>query len=412
MSKKICFRSVLLFTIAVFSNASFGQANKPVVTRQPIAVDSSFFATLNATPKHFASNRMSPEGNAATRQQPLRIVSIPTFSSSFTFGGQNFPFSIVGRAPQAGGTTVIPTTLVPMSFFFDEFVDQNGNNITIDTAAISDEIKNSPLFEKSPFSTGNTQFNDAMQRAEFFNLINTKRDENDGDGSWHTLLTTPKTLIPVTVEVPVGSAVLFQAPDGNILALIDINFISSQLNTLLQTEGVTVDTAPIFLTRNAIYGNFVGGNPVSCCIGGFHSAFETKRSGNKIFVQTFAFATSLDSDLSSFIFGDPALFADVNALSHEMAELINDPFVNNITPNYQIPGAPPGVCQNVLETGDVVENLPNDSVAITVDGFTYHPQTEGLLQWFEGKTPSDAIGGAYSYPDTTKLVSPFTPCPQ
>jgi hypothetical protein len=411
MSRKICFRSVLLFTLAVFINASFGQANKPVVTRQPIAVDSSFFATLNAAPKYFASNRMSPEGNAATRQQPLRIVSIPTFNSSFTFGGQTFPFTIAGHAPKAGGTTVIPTTLVPMSFFFDEFVDQNGNNITIDAEAISGEIKNSPLFEKSQFSTGNTQFNDAIQRAEFFNLIN-HDGNNDRDDSWHTLLTTPKTLVPVTIEVPAGSAVVIQVPNGKVLALIDINFISSQLNTLLQTEGVTVDTAPIFLTRNAVYGDFNAGNPLDCCIGGFHTAFETKQAGNKIFVQTFAFATSLDSDVAGQLFGDPALFADVNALSHEMAELINDPFVNNITPNYQIPGAPPGVCQNVLETGDVVENLPNDSVAITVDGFTYHPQTEGLLQWFEGKTPSDAIGGAYSYPDTTKLVTPFTPCPR
>ncbi|HET6840671.1 MAG TPA: hypothetical protein VFK06_03170 [Candidatus Angelobacter sp.] len=411
MRNKIHLYCALLLTFTVFSNASFGQANKPVVTRQPIAVDSSYFATLKASPKHFASNRMSAAGNAAARQQPFRIVSIPTFNSSFTFGGQTFPFTMAGHAPQAGGTTMIPTTMVTMSFFFDEFVDQNGNNITIDAAAISDEIKNSPLFEKSPFSTGNTQFNDAIQRAEFFNIINRDGD-NNGDNSWHTLLTTPKTLIPVTVEVPVGAAVLFQATDGNILALIDINFISSQLNTLLQTEGVTVDTTPIFLTRNAVYGDFVGGNPVDCCIGGFHSAFETKQSGNKIFVQTFAFATSLDSDLSSMIFGDPALFADVNALSHEVSELINDPFANNITPNYQLPGAPPGACQNVLETGDVVENLPNDSVAITVDGFTYHPQTEGLLQWFEGQSPSTAIGGAYSYPDTTKLVAPFTPCPQ
>jgi len=352
---------------------------------------------------------MSATGNAATRQQPLRIVSIPTFNSSFTFGGQTFPFTMAGHAPQAGGTTVIPTTMVTMSFFFDEFVDQNGNNITIDAAAISDEIRNSPLFEKSPFSTGNTQFNDAIQRAEFFSLINGNSDRDD---AWHTLLTTPKTLIPVTIEVPVGASVVIQLPNGKFLALIDINFIVSQLNTLLQTEGVTVDTVPIFLSRNAVYGDFNQGSPIDCCIGGFHTAFETKQAGNKIFVQTFAFATSLDSDVSSFIFGDPALFADVNALSHEMAELINDPFVNNITPNYQLPGAPPGACQNVLETGDVVENLRNDSVAITVDGFTYHPQTEGLLQWFEGKTPSDAIGGAYSYPDTTKLVSPFTPCPQ
>ena len=58
----------------------------------------------------------------------------------------------------------------------------------------------------------------------------------------------------------------------------------------------------------------------------------------KIFVQTFAFTTSLDSDVAAFVFGDPGIFADVNALSHELGETLNDPFVNNVTPNYQNSG--------------------------------------------------------------------------
>jgi hypothetical protein len=36
-------------------------------------------------------------------------------------------------------------------------------------------------------------------------------------------------------------------------------------------------------------------------------------------------------------------------------------------------------------------------------GILYHPQTEALLQWFEMGTTSDAIGGAFSYPNTTAL---------
>jgi hypothetical protein len=43
--------------------------------------------------------------------------------------------------------------------------------------------------------------------------------------------------------------------------------------------------------------------------------------------------------------------------------------------------------------------------------FQYHPQTEALLQWFEIGNPSDAIGGAFSYPDTTALTQTATPCP-
>jgi hypothetical protein len=380
-------------------------------TRQPIAVSSSYFASLNAAPTHKASqNTMSASTNAATKTGSPRIVSIPNFTRSFTFGKTTFPFTMVGQDPTKKKTTVVPTTYVPMSFFFDEFVDQNGNNITIDANAITTEVKTSPLFENSEYVTGFTQFGDAMMRAEFFPLFN-KDGNNDRDDNFHVLLGTPQTLTPVTIEVPFGSSVLFQAPDGTLFALIDINFIASQLNTLLQTEGVTATSIPIFLTRNAVYGDFLNGQPLDCCIGGFHSAFVSNQTAEKIFVQTFAFATSLDAGVANGVFGTPGVFADVNALSHEVAELLNDPFVNNATPNYQIPGAPAGVCQNVLEVGDVVENLNPDFVDITLHGFTYHPQTEGLLQFFEGITPSDAINGDYSFPDATRLTAPFTPCP-
>jgi hypothetical protein len=224
------------------------------------------------------------------------------------------------------------------------------------------------------------------------------------------LLSRPQTLIPVTIEVPVGSSQVFQLADGNYFAVIDYNFLVSQLNTLVQTEPITVDSIPIFLTRNAVYGAFSEGQPVDCCIGGLHTAFEASQTGNRIFVQTVAFATSLDPDVADGVFGDPAVFADINALSHEVAETLNDPFVNNVTPSYQIPGAPAGTCQNVLEVGDVVENLTPDYTEVTVDGVTYHPQSLGLLQWFEGTPQSNAINGDFSFPDPTRLTAPFTPC--
>ncbi len=405
-----------LLALCLFGNfAAFGQQNAATTTRRPVIVDTSFFASLNAKAKHMAVNKLSAATNAATQQQSPRIISVPNFTRSFTFGGQTFPYTMVGQDPRKNQATLIPTQYVPMSFFFDEFVDQNGNNITIDATAITDEIKNSPLFENSQFANGFTQFEDAQMRAEFFPFFS-KNHGDDPDDSFHVLLGHPQTLIPVTIEVPVGSSVVFQAPDGNLLALIDIGFIDSQLNTLTQTEPINVNAIPIFLTRNAVYGQFAQQQPVSCCVGGFHTAFETNQIGNKIFVQTFAFATSLDSDISDFLFGDPTAFADVFALTHEIGETLNDPFVNNITPSYQIPGAPPGTCQNDLEVGDVIENLPNPSQPITVDGFTYHPQTLALLQWFEGVNPSNAFGGDYSFPDPTVLTvkggtAPFSPCP-
>jgi|ERR1700730_9533613 len=68
--------------------------------------------------------------------------------------------------------------------------------------------------------------------------------------------------------------------------------------------------------------------PRFCIGGGFHTAVETNQVDNKIFMRVFAFATRLDTDVANDIFGDPAAFVDVNALSHELAEVANDPFVN------------------------------------------------------------------------------------
>ena len=93
-------------------------------------------------------------------------------------------------------------------------------------------------------------------------------------------------------------------------------------------------------------------------------------------------------------------------LSHELAETFNDPFVtsdniHNVTPWYL---SPTGFCGDVLETGDALEGSSQAAFPITMNGMTYHPQNIPLLQWFEFMTPSDAVDGAYSYPDETLLT--------
>lgn len=407
MAKPLAY--LCLFVFCLSASATFGQQNTATVTRQPIAVSSSYFASLNTHPKHTSSNKLSASTNTMAKNQDPRIVSLPSFNGSFTFGGQTFPYTMVGKDPSSKKTTHIPTQYVSMSFFFDEFVDANGNNIVIDNTVINRTLFESPLFNNFSYETGFTQFEDSVMRAEFFPLFN-KDGDNNGDDNYHVLLDPPVSLIPVTIEVPVGSSVVFQLPDGNLFALIDINYISDQLNTLFQTEPITSTAIPIFIGRNAVYGDFVLQQPIDCCIGGFHSAFVSNQTPKQVFVQTFTFATWLDPDISDFLFGDPTIFADIMPISHEIGETLNDPFVNNITPLYQLPGFPPGTCQNFLEVGDVVEGTPNPSFPVNLNGFTYHPQTLGLLQYFEGISPSNAFNGDYSFPGNN-LTSPFMACP-
>jgi hypothetical protein len=111
----------------------------------------------------------------------------------------------------------------------------------------------------------------------------------------------------------------------------------------------------------------------------------------------------------------PGLFKggvqDVTALSHEMAETFNDPFVgfdgvHNVTPWWKSDGQ----CQDLMEVGDVIEGLPaNVTFPIRSSGVTYHPQNVALLQWFEFQSPSTAFQGAYSYPNTQTLTALSAP---
>jgi hypothetical protein len=148
-------------------------------------------------------------------------------------------------------------------------------------------------------------------------------------------------------------------------------------------------------------------SPSNCCIVGFHTYdYEPATDAHNVEKR---YVVNYSSWITPGLFGDA--FLDITALSHEIAETYNDPFVasngvNNITPWWL---APNGNCQDNLETGDVIEGLPKAVFPITMNGYTYHPQNEALLQWFQFKAQSDAIGGAYSYPDTTVLKAPSPP---
>jgi hypothetical protein len=173
----------------------------------------------------------------------------------------------------------------------------------------------------------------------------------------------------------------------------------------LNGDMTTKDISTLLFPNTFLYF----GDPSQCCVVGFHS-FDYEpgdsRNGNlpRFYVMNYSAWTSPG------IFSGGA-FADVTALSHELAETFNDPFVvfdgvTNLTPWWLSPN---GNCQDDLEVGDVVEGLTNESFPITMRGYTYHPQNVALLQWFEFKNPSNAIGGAYSYPDPSVITQLSAP---
>ena len=381
----------MVFLMGTISGLAQVSADPPQAAQQPILVDDNFLQIKGAQAQFESANQVSDDTKAAIRQG--RALSVPYFNNSFSHQGEAYPFTTVGKNPKRGEITSVGTQLIPISMFFEGFADQDGKPITLDVAPVLARFQNSPNFRRFTYGTGLTQFADAVQRAQFFHVM---------DPDWHTLLDRPRILTPLTIDVPRGSASLFRVRStGAIFAVVDTGFFVSQLNSIIQLENLDAESLPIALTNNVLLAP--SANVQRCCVVGFHTAFEMGERRNAPLVQTFVWGSWIDAG----ILGTD--FADVTAVSHEISEWMNDPFGTNLVPVWQFPNGTAG-CQNNLETGDPLETSVHASFPVTIDGFVYHPQNQAMLQWFTRETPSSAIDGAYSYPNESLLTAPSQPC--
>jgi len=199
---------LLLISMAGFAQAPATQAAQApdIQNVQPTDVDETFMQDMGVKVEFETTNKTSSTTRAAMQQN--RIVSVPTFTSSFTFQNQTFPFTMVGRNPRRGDTTRVETQLIPISMFFEGFVDAQNNPIVLDVTPDIQAFRNSPEFRRAQFETGFTQFGDAVQRAEFFHVM---------EPDWHTLINEPHLLTPVTIDVPRGSANLFRSRSTGVI---------------------------------------------------------------------------------------------------------------------------------------------------------------------------------------------------
>lgn len=357
---------------------------------QPIDAPGGFLQSQGAQPKFEASSKLSADAQIAVKQD--RISSVPHFSGSFAWQGSAYPYTIVGNKPQAGGTTEVPTQIIPIAMFFEGYVDENGAPLVLDPGTILPRVKGSPNFRNAAYQTGFTQFADAVQRAQFFRT---------GAQDWHTVLGNPQSLQPLTIDVPRGAAKVYRNRNtGVVYAVVDSSFFISQLNTIIQLENLRVDALAIAVTSNVLLAP--RSDTKRCCVLGFHTSFDVGELAQVKYVQTFIWASWMDAGILG-----PSL-ADVTPMSHEISEWMNNPFGSNVVPQWQAPNS--STCQNNLETADPLATLPNAGFPVSIDGFTYHPQSQVLLQWFQRSAASDAIDGAFSFPDQSLVTGPSQPC--
>ena len=225
-------------------------------------------------PRFIHYNRMSSAARQAAAQgaySQVTINSVPHWSAAFSHDGTIYPYTIVGSKPAAGGMTQIHTALVPISLEFDEYVDQQGRPLILDVTPSIARVVQSPNFATYNYGTGDVQFADAVQRAQFASY---------SGPNWHTQLALPRVLAPVVLEVPVGAAKLYQSASGVLYAKVDFNFFASQINTITQMAKLQVDEFPILLASNTLL--YENGDASQCCILGFHTAYETGHGHNSI----------------------------------------------------------------------------------------------------------------------------------
>ena len=351
--RKQYFASVTIFT-ALIALVCTMPASSAMAQTQP----TPRFVTL---PPRYLGNVAAPVTSTVTH-----------WTGNLSAGGTSF--TMVGTDPQTtNATTTVTAYLIPIrivitptptGIFDPAHVLANGRT-AIQNTTLSPIFSSGIDFVQGGVDLGNTQYVDAYQRGNFWSDVLTNSD-------YHVLL-NPVVLPEETISVPVASGRI-ATEFGVRAALVDINFFDAKLQQIISSNSqITPDSLPIAVTYNTYLT--AGG----CCIGGYHSAF-----GNAGAPQTYSHFTYIDRA--------GAFAQDVSALSHEIGEWMDDPFIDN-----------PG-CGGLLENGDPLENRPNfGAVPYTLNGFTYNLQDLTFLQYF-GQSPSTAVNGWWSFQNANLSV--------
>jgi hypothetical protein len=354
-------------------------------------------------------------------------TTIPHWSFQYTdpTNGVTYPITMAGGDPRSGGSTTIHSVIVPLKLNFvaagqdTSALNDLGYagftapplNHTFDGSSRVNDVLNSPVFHNFTYPSdlgGDTgQLGDVFMRAQFDKI---------GTG-YHVRLANDAVLPTQTLNVPASDGIAYERPVGawreangygttdTITGVADANWFSTQLQSLMGSLHISATTVPIFLTDNVLlYSGHE--NYLNCCILGYHGAGmpigrgagSANGSGNQP-VQTFIYAAWTTPGTYSGFLSDytgartaPRAtrgLADIHALSHEVSEWLDDPYVNNAVQPWQTPTAPQYGCTGVLEVGDPVVGLwygLNGNTAAAPTGTTYygqyHPEDEVFAQWF------------------------------
>ena len=401
--------------------AAFGPA---LLAASAVAASASnaFASTATAQPEGEAL--FTTQGSVAS-QFLAGATTIPHWTFQYTdpTNGVTYPITMAGTDPRVGGSTTIHTVLIPLKMNFvaagqdpSSLVNQGYVgfqpqfvNHTFDGTSKLSQTEASPVFTDKTYPTdlgGDTgQLGDVYMRAQFNKIAS----------SYHVKL--DYTVAPTqTLDVPATKGIAYERPvsqwrrtngkqtTADYTGLAEVNWFSTQLQSLMGSMQISATTVPIFLTDNVLL--YIKGTPLgyqNCCILGYHGASMPVGHGSgqingqgKQPVQTFMYTAYVTPGTYSGFLADylnPSRTApsptrglsDIHALSHEVSEWLDDPYTNNAVQPWKVASAPQYGCTSVLEVGDPVVGiwfgLNGNSLDARNSGL-WHPEDEVFAQWF------------------------------
>ncbi len=369
----ITFSAVLaITTIAGVADAGSPDSSLPYVAEAPGAP--TFTTTAGATP--LATDR-----------------TVAHWHGQFTdpTNGVTYGYNMVGNAdPRSGtaGTTTIGVDIIPLDLHFAA----NGGYSLNGADAVGLTVA-SPMFQNADYasagvSAGNTavQYEDAVMRSQF---------NQTGTNGYHLKLGAPVVWPTIRIDVPKNQGSAFINSRSVVFGEADITWFSSRIQNLLGSLNLDPTRLPIFLTDNVML--YFANDVSQCCVIGYHGAnkasgFGSGNTGGNGNGKVLTFAYAGYNRPGTFNPVSSPFVTDIHALSHEVAEWGDDPFVNNIVNPWLTPTAPQYGCTAFLETGDPVVgigfHLPGNPDARARSDGTWHPEDEVFLPWFARENPN------------------------
>lgn len=389
---------VICFAGLVFLFSRMGLAQDDLPNADPLPPSSGTYShAIGLGPQQLGDAGVPGLGVPGLGEPDISALASPGlafFSENYASLGTSLalPFNIVGTDPSLGAnTTIVPTVIVPIRVVY-----QLAGGLALDGANVVPAVQNSPIFLTADYTVGGTdlgvtQFGDAMQRAEFWQLPGFSL-------GYHVLLGTPIIAPTVTITVTSSSqGNLYSLRSGGLVGVVSSSFFDARVNAL--TASYTANMLPVFLTDNVFEGS--DGTIGTCCILGYHNSQGPPAATAK----TWIYAAYTEAGTFS---GNAIL--DVQPLSHEVSEWLNDPFVGafafgflNIVPPAVLPGQG-GSCAVNFETGDPLEAPPAVFSEVT-NGTVYHLQDEVFLPWYLHTFPSFSVNGWYTLQNTFATYS-------